>query len=380
MIKVVTVLGTRPEIVRLACVIRRLDEHCEHILVHTGQNYDYELSEVFFHDLELRRPDHFLEADHGSIGRLYGSILARVEPILERETPDAVLVLGDTNSAIAALIAKRLRIPVYHMEAGNRCFDQNVPEEINRRLVDHISDFNLVYTNRAREHLVREGFPSRRIYLTGSPLGEVLARYRERIEAADVLERLELEQGRYILASIHREENVDLAERLAAVLRALEHLAAGLDLPILMSTHPRTRRRLDALGDAGVSLERFRFHEPFGFVDYLKLQTCARCVVSDSGSISEESAILGFPAVTLRDSMERPEAMDEGGIVMAPLEPAEGLLEAVRVQLADHAARRPPIPAEYRIEDASWRVLKVLVGTARVSNAWDGIRPRPQRT
>ena len=378
MIKVVTVLGTRPEIIRLACVLQRLDEHCEHVLVHTGQSYDFELSETFFQDLELRPPDHFLGAETGTIGALYGSILAKVEPILVAEAPDALLVLGDTNSAIAALVAKRLRIPVYHMEAGNRSFDENVPEEINRRLVDHIADFNLVYTRRAREHLVREGLPSRRIYLTGSPLGEVLARYRSRIERSDVLERLGLEEGGYLLASLHREENVDLESRLLAALAAIGHVAETLDLPVLMSTHPRTRKRLEALTRPVTWTEGIRFHKPFGFSDYVRLQKSARCVISDSGSISEESAILGFPAVTLRDSMERPEAMDLGSIAMAPLEPLQALLEAVTVQRADFSSRRSTIPEEYLVVDTSWRVLKILVGTARISHAWDGVRSRPQ--
>lgn len=378
MIKVVTILGTRPEIIRLSRVIQRLDRHVDHKLVHTGQNYDYQLNEVFFDDLGLRAPDRFLGIGAATLGTTYGKVLMGVEEVLLEEAPDAVLVLGDTNSSIGAIIAKRMRIPVYHMEAGNRSFDFNVPEEINRRVVDHVADFNLVYTERSREHLLAEGLPARRIYLTGSPMKEVLTAHAEKIAASDALERLGLEREQYFLASIHREENVDAPARLRAVLAALEALGRRFELPLVVSTHPRTRKRLDALGSdlpAGI-----RFLEPFGFVDYVKLQENARCVVSDSGTIAEESAILGFPAVTLRDSMERPEALDAGSLMIAPLEPAQALVEAVELQLALGTSRSPDrsLPWEYTIEDTSERVVRLIVGTARLSNRWVGVR-RPDR-
>lgn len=368
--KVMTIVGTRPEVIRLACVLRRFDETFDHVLVHTGQNYDYALHQVFFDDLGLRAPDHYLDIDTSSLGQILGQTLIKAEEVLATEKPDAVLVLGDTNSSIAAVMAKRMRIPVYHMEAGNRCFDENVPEETNRRLVDHIADFNLVYTEHARRNLLAEGLHPRRIVMTGSPMREVLTRFRPQIDASDVLDRLALDDDGYFLASAHREENVDSPDRLTALLECLECVAAEWRLPVLVSTHPRTRRRIEDLGFSPRG--DIRFHEPFGFHDYNRLQLGARCVLSDSGTISEESAILGFPAVTLRDSIERPEALDTGAIVMTGLD-ADDVLAAVALQIACRDEERI-LPAGYEIADTSARVARFILSTAGRHAHWAGLR------
>jgi UDP-N-acetylglucosamine 2-epimerase len=373
-LKVMTVLGTRPEIIRLSAVIARLDEVVDHVLVHTGQNYDYELNEVFFEDLGVRKPDHFMSIDASTLGRAYGNILIGTETLLLEEKPDALLVLGDTNSAIAAIMAKRMQVPVYHMEAGNRSFDQNVPEEVNRRIVDHIADFNLVYTERSREHLMMEGLSPRRTYLTGSPLREVFDNHRDAIEASTAVEDLGLTSGEFFLVSVHRQENVDDPSRLARVLDCLTALAEAYDLPVVVSTHPRTRNRLEEL-ERPVD-ERIRFMKPFGYLDYNKLQASSRCVVSDSGSIAEESAIMGFAAVTLRESMERPEALDAGTLPLTGLDPAT-LLACVELQIRRHAGGRIGVPADYTINDTSDRAVSLILGTARLSNAWAGVRQLP---
>lgn len=366
--KVMTIVGTRPEIIRLACVIKRFDEVFDHVLVHTGQNYDYELNEVFFEELGLRRPDHCLKIDTSSLGHVLGDTLIKVEGALRAEEPEAVLILGDTNSSIAAVIAKRMRVPVYHMEAGNRCFDENVPEETNRRLVDHVADFNLVYTEHARRNLLAEGIHPRRILLTGSPMGEVLATFRQQTEASNVLTRLGLDSKEYFLVSAHREENVDNPKRLSKLIDCLEAVENRWHLPILVSTHPRTRKRLDALGyQPGGDI---RFHQPFGFLDYNKLQLGAKCVLSDSGTISEESSFLGFPAVTLRDSIERPEALDAGAITMTGLDPAT-VVEAVSLSL-DRSHPAASLPAGYEIRDTSERVVSFVLSTARANSRWWG--------
>ena len=367
--KVMTIVGTRPEIIRLACVIKRFDESFVHILVHTGQNYDYSLNQVFFDDLGLREPDHFLNVDTSSLGRVLGETLIKTEQVLESERPDAVLVLGDTNSCIAAVMAKRMRIPVFHMEAGNRCFDENVPEETNRRMVDHVADFNLVYTEHARRNLLAEGLHPRRILLTGSPMAEVLSTFRADIDASDVLNRLELEPQGYFLVSAHREENVDNPKRLSLLLDCLNAVASKWDLPVLVSTHPRTRKRLESFGY--LSSDKLRFHEPFGFFDYNRLQLSAKCVLSDSGTISEESSILGFPAVTLRNSIERPEALDAGAIVMSGLDP-ETTVEAVAMQI-ERCGEPRQIPAGYDIADTSARVARFVLSTAWVNATWSGL-------
>lgn len=376
-LKVMTILGTRPEIIRLSRVMARLDDFTDHCLVHTGQNWDYNLNEVFFEDLGVRRPDHFLGIGGGSLGETLGRILIESEKVIRAERPDAVLILGDTNSAISAIIARRLKVPVYHMEAGNRSYDRNVPEETNRKLVDHIADFNLVYTEHARRHLLSEGIAHRRIYLTGSPMREVLDHYRDRIEASDALSRLGLEPQGYFVVSLHREENVDNAARLRSLLDTLNALAADHDMPVIVSTHPRTRKRMEALGDAPLDA-RVRAMEPFGFHDYNALQKSAFCVISDSGTIAEESSILGFPAITPRDAIERPEGLDVGCLIMTGLD-RDTIMEAVaavtRLQAERRAAGRPhPLPADYAISNTSERVLSLILGTARLSNGWDGIR------
>jgi UDP-N-acetylglucosamine 2-epimerase (non-hydrolysing) len=371
--KVMTILGTRPEIIRLSRVMAMLDRTMDHVIVHTGQNYDYELNEVFFQDLDLRRPDVFLNVDASSLGSVLGNILISIEPVLNEHRPDAVLILGDTNSSIAAIMAKRMKIPVYHMEAGNRSFDPNVPEEVNRQLVDRISDFNLVYTEHARRHLLSEGMPHRRVILTGSPMKEVLDHYRSGIEASRILEALGLEKRRYALVSMHREENVDSRANLGSLLDALSAVHEQFRVPLLVSTHPRTRKRLDALGRP---FERggIRFAKPFGFLDYNRLQQDAFCVLSDSGTITEESSLLGFPAVTIRRSMERPEGLDTGSIVLTGLD-ADVIVQAVAaVTDAWGEGRIPPVPDDYQIDNVSQRVVNLLLGTARLSNDWAGVR------
>ena len=375
-LKVMTILGTRPEIIRLSRVVARLDEHTDHVLVHTGQNWDYELNEVFFEDLGVRKPDHFLGVGGGTLGETLGGILSETEKVLATERPDAVLILGDTNSAISAIMARRMKIPVYHMEAGNRCFDRNVPEETNRRLVDHIADFNLVYTEHARRHLLSEGLEHRRIYLTGSPMREVLEYYRARIESSDVLTRLGLERRRYFIASLHREENVDSRDRLTALVEALNALAERHDMPVILSTHPRTRKRLDTFGMAFDP--RVQDLKPFGFHDYNHLQMNAFCAISDSGTIAEEASILDFPAITPRDAIERPEGLDVGCVMMTGLH-RETIVEGIDLATRLFAERETvgtahPMPADYTIGNTSERLVSLIVGTARLSNAWDGIR------
>lgn len=358
-LKVMTVVGTRPEIIRLSATIKLLDEHTDQVLVHTGQNYDYELNEVFFEDLGLRRPDHFLEADTSSLGAALGSILAKTEQVLLEERPDAFLVLGDTNSCISAVIAKRMKIPVFHMEAGNRSFDENVPEETNRRLVDHVADYNLVYTEHARRNLLAEGLKPSRILLTGSPMREVLEQNRPQIEASDAVERAGLTSGEYFLVSLHREENVDSPVRLRSAVQALHALSVEYGLPVLVSTHPRTRKRLEALGID--ESDNVRFHIPFGFHDYCRLQLESKLVLSDSGTISEESSLLGFPAITLRDFIERPESVDTGVIITSGVDP-ERVLAGVRLVLEQQ--RRAQTPADYLIDDTAQRVVHFIHGTA----------------
>lgn len=374
MLKVMTIVGTRPELIRLSRVIKRLDETVDHILVHTGQNYDFTLNQVFFEDLGIRQPDHMLGVDTSSLGRVLGETLIKAEEVLLEEQPDAVVVLGDTNSCLSAVMAKRMRIPVYHMEAGNRCFDENVPEETNRRLVDHVADFNLVYTEHARRNLLAEGLHPRRILLTGSPMREVLEAYSGEIYASDILSRLKLEPGGYFLVSAHREENVDSEERLRLLLECLVEVRDRFGLPVIVSTHPRTRKRLEALPDWSEP-EGITFHEPFGFHDYNHLQLHSACVLSDSGTIAEESTLLGFPAVTLRDSIERPEALDTGGIVMSGLS-AANVVEAVQVvrDSFDAIGEMHRVPKDYAVNDTSERTVRFIISTARRHHAWSGIR------
>jgi UDP-N-acetyl-L-fucosamine synthase len=372
-VKVMTIVGTRPEIIRLSRVISRLDESVDHVLVHTGQNYDHLLNEVFFEDLALRRPDHFLGVDTSSLGAVLGGILVSTEKVIREETPDAVLVLGDTNSSISALIAKRMRVPVYHMEAGNRCFDENVPEETNRRLVDHVADFNLVYTEHARRNLLAEGLHPRRILLTGSPMREVLEHFRPQIEASDILNRLGLEAGRYFLVSAHREENVDSPARLAMLLDCLTAVRHKWGHRVVVSTHPRTRKRLEEL-QGFTSVDGLEFMEPFGFHDYNRLQTQAACVLSDSGTISEESTILGFSAVTLRDSIERPEALDTGALVMTGLNKTDVVMACTEV-MRDFVPVAPErLPPGYEVLNTAERTNRFILSTAHRHRQWAGIR------
>jgi UDP-N-acetylglucosamine 2-epimerase len=373
MTRVMTVVGTRPEIIRLSRVMDRLDRTVEHLLVHTGQNWDRTLSDVFFSELRLRQPDRLLRVDTSSLGRVLGGVLVGVEQAINELRPDALLVLGDTNSSIAALMARRMRVPVYHMEAGNRCFDLNVPEETNRKLVDHVADFNLVYTEHARRNLLAEGLHPRRVLHTGSPMREVLAHYRPEIERSTILRQLELDPGAYFVVSAHREENVDDPGRLRSLLECLRAVREAWDLPVLMSTHPRTRKRIEAVALDDTMLEGISFHEPFGLFDYVHLQTRARCTLSDSGTISEEAAILGFPAVTLRDSMERPEALDAGAIIMTGLD-SDGVVEAVTVAMEQASTEGVPCPPDYDVPDASRRVVDFILSTVRRHHDWAGIR------
>lgn len=381
-LKVITIVGTRPEIIRLSRVMLLLDKYLNHITVHTGQNYDYELNEIFYKDLELRKPDYYLGVDTSSLGHVLGETLIKVEEIFKKEKPDACLILGDTNASIAAIMAKRMKIPVYHMEAGNRSFDFNVPEEINRRIIDHTADFNLVYTENSRRHLLSEGLHHRRIYVTGSPMFEVLNFYKEKIMQSKILEELELDTGKYFIVSAHREENVDNPDNLRKIIEILNRLAEEYQLPVIISTHPRTRKRLEQLNLSTSKL--LNFLKPFGFHDYNYLQLNSKCAISDSGTISEESSMLGFPAVTIRQSMERPEAIDAGSIILTGLDP-DIVLDSVRVAIDEHSlvtAKRSEdglllthysLPKEYDVINTSWRVLKTIVGIASLSNKWWGI-------
>jgi len=327
-LKVVTVVGTRPEIIRLSRVIAKLDEHCEHVLVHTGQNYDYELNQIFFDDLGIRKPDHFLNAAGASGAETIGNVIIAVDRVLAEVQPEAMLVLGDTNSCMAVIPAKRRKIPTFHMEAGNRCFDMRVPEEINRRIVDHTADINLTYSTIARDYLLREGLPPDMVIKTGSPMFEVLNHYRDGIEASDVLERLGLEAGKFFVVSAHREENIDSDQNFLKLVAVLNTVAEHYGYPVIISTHPRTQKRVDAMG--------VQFHvnvlllKPLGFKDYNKLQLTAKAVLSDSGTINEESSILNFPALNIREAHERPEGMEEAAVMMVGLE-TERVMQALQI-------------------------------------------------
>lgn len=370
-LKVVTILGTRPELIRLSLLIPKLDETFHHIFVHTGQNYDATLRDVFFQDFNLRDPDYNLNVDVTSLGSILGDTLKKIEPIFVEEKPDAVLVLGDTNSAIAALIAKRMHIPVYHLEAGNRSFDENVPEEVNRRMLDHIADFNLPYNSYSYQNLRDEGIHPRRILKTGSPMPEVFATFQSKIDASKILKTLNLERGKYFLVSAHRQENIDNRERLILLLDTLKSIYEHFKLPIVVSTHPRTRSKLNEL-NGSESIEGVQFHEPFGFFDYNSLQLNALVVISDSGTVSEESCILGFPAVTIRESIERPEALETGGIITTGLSKDEVFQGINRV--IGQTAKPFSVPDGYEVRDFSERVVRYLLSTATKSNKWSGIR------
>lgn len=360
MLKVMTIVGTRPEIIRLSRVIDKLDRHCEHVLVHTGQNYDYELNEVFFSDLGIRRPDKFLDAAGSTAAQTIGQVIMAADQAFEAHRPEALLLLGDTNSCLAAIAAKRRKIPIFHMEAGNRCFDFRVPEEINRRIVDHTSDIHLTYSQIARDYLLREGLPPDQVICTGSPMREVIEHYREGIEASDVLQRLALQAGRYFLVSSHREENVDAPERLAQVFAILNALAERYAQPVIVSTHPRTRKRAEAAGLPTHPL--VQFHKPFGFLDYVKLQTQASAVISDSGTITEESSILNFPAINLRDVHERPEGVEEAAVMFTGLS-LDRVIDALAIlQTQPRGAQRAlRMVRDYEADNVSEKVLRIIV-------------------
>jgi UDP-N-acetylglucosamine 2-epimerase len=360
-LKVMTVVGTRPEIIRLSRVLAQLDAHCEHVLVHTGQNYDYELNQVFFDDLDIRKPDYFLDSAANSTGAAHtiGNLITAVDRVLEQEQPQAMLVLGDTNSCLSVIPAKRRKVPIFHMEAGNRCFDQRVPEETNRRIVDHTADINLTYSTIARDYLLREGLPPDMVIKTGSPMCEVLTHYRPRIDASDVLQRLALAPEQYFVVSAHREENIESPKSFSKLVDVLNTVAEDYGLPVIVSTHPRTQKRVDANG--------VRFHpqvhllKPLGFHDYVKLQLSARAVLSDSGTINEESSILNFPALNLREAHERPEGMEEAAVMMVGLE-----VERVRQALAivsgqaRGAERDLRQVADYSMPNVSDKVLRII--------------------
>jgi UDP-N-acetylglucosamine 2-epimerase (non-hydrolysing) len=358
-LRIVTVVGTRPEIIRLSRVLARLDEHCDHVLVHTGQNYDYELNQIFFDDLGVRKPDHFLNSAAGGASQTIGNIIISTERVLEVVQPEAMLVLGDTNSCLSVIPAKRRKIPIFHMEAGNRCFDQRVPEETNRRIVDHTADVNLTYSSIAREYLLREGLPPDLVIKTGSPMFEVLTYYRRNIEASDVLDRLELKPQGYFLVSAHREENIESPRTFQKLVAVLNGVAEDHGLPVIVSTHPRTQRRIDATGSR--FHHQVRLMKPLGFHDYVRLQMCARAVMSDSGTINEESSILNFPALNMREAHERPEGMEEGAVMMVGWE-----LERVRQALAilleqtRGADRSLRLVADYSMPNVSEKVLRVI--------------------
>jgi UDP-N-acetylglucosamine 2-epimerase (non-hydrolysing) len=362
-VKVMTIVGTRPEIIKLSRVIPALDRFTSHVLVHTGQNYDYELNEVFFQELGLRRPDHFLDAAGATPVETVAQVITRADRLLADEAPDALLILGDTNSALAAYAAKRRRIPVFHMEAGNRCFDERVPEEINRRVVDHLSDINLTYTEHARRYLLREGLRPETVIKTGSPMSEVLNHHQAQIDASPVLDRLGLAEGGYLVVSAHREENVDDETNRSDLVASLNAIAEHFGREVIVSTHPRTRARLEAGGPVELH-PRVRMMKPLGFFDYVHLQRAAFCVVSDSGTITEESSLLGFPAVTIRQAHERPEGMDEGTLIMCGLRPADVLraIEVVTGGQLDPSGRRAfrPVP-DYDAPNVSGKVVRVIL-------------------
>lgn len=368
-LKVATILGTRPEIIRLAECIKKCDIYFEHVLIHTGQNYDYELNEIFFEDLGLRKPDHFLKVTGNHLGETIGNVISKSYEILSKEMPDAMLVLGDTNSVLSTIAAKRLKIPIFHMEAGNRCFDQNVPEEINRKISDHISDINLTYTENSRRYLLSEGFRKDHVFVTGSPLKEVLLKYINQISNSEVVSRLDLKNQQYIVVSAHREENIDLDNNFEILASTLNQVAEKYKMPIIFSTHPRTKNRIEK--------NKIKFHPlisnvpPLGFFDYVQLQKNAFVVLSDSGTISEESAMMGFPAVSIRTSTERPEAIDAGTIVLGGIT-TDQILNAIEIARGLFDVNIE-LPKEYEVTNTSARVIKAIQSYTSIINKviWD---------
>lgn len=360
-LKVMTIVGTRPEIIKLSRVTHELEKHLVHVMVHTGQNYDYELNEIFFRDMEIRKPDHFLNSVGATLAETIGNIIAKSDAVMEREKPDAILLYGDTNSCLSVIPAKRRKIPVFHMEAGNRCFDQRVPEELNRKIVDHLSDINMTITEHARRYLLSEGLRPETVIKTGSPMKEILYFHMGRIEKSDVMERLGLKKDNYFVLSAHREENIDSEANFSNMLESVNALVKKYDKPVIVSTHPRTRKRLEERGTSDMD-SRISFLKPMGFCDYVKLQLNAFCVVSDSGTITEESSILNFPAVTIRQAHERPEGMDEGTLIMCGLK-AERVLESVDIVVSQHAKMERPfrMVRDYDTDNVSKKVLRIII-------------------
>lgn len=367
-LKIMTILGTRPEIIRLSRILPKMDKYFHHLIVYTRQSYDYELSEIFFKELDLRKPDYLLEVKAVTLGEQIANIIKQTEKAMLKERPDALLILGDTNSALSAIIAKRLKILIFHMEAGNRCFDWDVPEEVNRRIVDHISDFNLAYTEHARRYLLREGLHPGTIYVTGSPLTEVYAYFKEKIESSSVLEKLGLQSKKFFLVSAHREENIENENRLKELFGSFNFLAENYQLPIIVSLHPRTRKKIKSLKKIHSLV---KFHQPFGFLDYNKLQKNALCVLSDSGTIQEESAALGFRAVQIRVSSERPEAFDKGSIILTGFN-QESLATAIKLLLSEQEkGEKMVLPPDYQDTNVSSKVVKLILGLTGIKKYHD---------
>ena len=363
-LKIMTIFGTRPEIIRLSRVFVKLDQYVNHVMVHTGQSFDYEMNQVFFDDLKVRKPDYFLEVKSETLGGQIAKIIERSEEVLKKEMPDAVLFVGDTNSSLASIIAKRMKIPTFHYEAGNRSFDENVPEEINRRITDHISDINIAYSENARLYLIGEGIHPGTIYVVGSPIAEVWDFYKKDVEKSQILKELNLEKRKYFVASIHREPNVESKEALTELIGALNAIAETYKMPIIVSTHPRTAKRLEEYKLK--THELINFHKPFGYFNYNNLQLNAFCVLSDSGTIQEESSLMGFPAVQVRESSERPEAFDEGTLILTGLD-KDVILEAIDITVKQFAAgEKFNIPKSYRDTNVSSKILRLIVGLAKI--------------
>lgn len=368
MLKVMTIVGTRPELIKMSRVIAEFDQHTTHVLVHTGQNYDYELNQLFFEDLGIRKPDHFLEAVGENAAQTIARVIEKADEVLGKEQPDAVMLYGDTNSCLAVIAAKRRKIPVFHMEAGNRCFDQRVPEELNRKVLDHLSDINMVLTEHARRYLIAEGIRPETIIKTGSHMREVLGFYMPQIQSSEVLSQLSLDAGKYFIVSAHREENVDSPANIENFIKTLNALADTYNYPVIVSTHPRTKKKLDSM-NYGELNGKVQFLKPFGFFDYIKLQQEALCVVSDSGTITEESSILNFPAVTIRQAHERPEGMDEGTLIMCGLK-AKNVIESVNIVVGQSSKdeRRFNMIPDYRSENISKKVLRIVMSYVEYVN------------
>jgi UDP-N-acetylglucosamine 2-epimerase (non-hydrolysing) len=363
-LKIMTIFGTRPEIIRLSRVFAKLDDYVNHVMVHTGQSYDYEMNQIFFDELKVRKPDYFLEVKSETLGGQIAKIIEKSEEVLKKEMPDAVLILGDTNSALAGIVVKRMKIPLFHMEAGNRAFDENLPEEINRKIIDHISDVNLPYSENARLYLMREGIHPGTIFVTGTPMTEVLTYYGNLIDKSTILNDLKLTKGKYFVASIHRESNVDSKESFTKLIDALNAVAEIYKFPIIMTTHPRTRKKIEEYKVKVNGL--INFHKPLGYFDYNKLQKNAFCVLSDSGSIQEEASVLGFPAIQMRESSERPEALDEGVVILSGLD-KDIILQAIDIVTNQSAkGEKFNIPGNYQDTNVSGKVLRLIVGLVKI--------------